>query len=128
MTSPWRKIELTGAFFSGRDIANLGSIWQGFTIVEPGHVIPVHASGGWAQFEFLATSRLTFHLYGGQEEDNARDLFGGIGRNRSYAANLMYRLAPNVQLGLESGQSRMTFVNGGHRIRNYYDLALAYFF
>ena len=70
-------------------------------------MIPVHADGGWAQLSFLATPRLTFNLFGGQQDNRDRDLlYYGVDKNQAYAANLMYRLAPNVILSLETGQVR----------------------
>ena len=40
----------------------------------------------------------------------------------------IYRLAPNVLLGLETTQIRTNYLGQGIRINNHYDLALAYHF
>ena len=37
--NPWRKLEFSGAFFRGSNLANLGGVGQGFTIVKYGDVI-----------------------------------------------------------------------------------------
>jgi uncharacterized protein (UPF0335 family) len=127
--NPWSKLEFSGTFFTGQNIANLGGLYQGFTVLGPGNVIPVHSMGGWAQLSYLATPRLSFNLYSGQQDNRDRDLFNtGIGRNLSYAGNLMYRLAPNVIFSLESGQVRTLYLGRGNQLNNRYDLALAYLF
>jgi len=127
--NPWRKLEFSGAYFRGSNLTNLGGVGQGFTIVKYGDVNPVHADGGWAQMSFLATPRLTFNFFGGEQDNRDRDLeYSGIGWNRSYAGNLMYRLAPNVILSLELGQVRTEWLGTGNRLSNYHDLGFAYLF
>jgi hypothetical protein len=127
--NPWRKLEFSGAFFRGQNLANLGGIGQGFTIVTYENVIPVHADGGWAQLSFLVAPRLTFNLFGGQQDNRNRDLrYYGVDKNQAYAANLMYRLAPNVILSLETGQVRTTYLGVGNRLANHHDLGFAYLF
>lgn len=126
---PWQKLEFSGAFFTGQDVGPLGGVQLGFTIFGPRNAIPVHSNGGWAQLAFPVTSRLTFHLFSGLEDDRAADLLSGeIARNWMTGANLFYRLAPNVLLGLEGSQLRTTYINSGYRLNDHYDLALAYLF
>jgi len=127
--NPWRKLEFSGTFFRGHNLTNLGGIGQGFTIVKENNVIPVHADGGWAQLSFLIAPRLTFNLFGGQQDNRNRDLrYYGVDKNQAYAANLMYRLAPNVILSLETGQVRTTYLGVGNRLANHHDLGFAYLF
>ncbi|MBI3667325.1 MAG: hypothetical protein HY236_14050 [Acidobacteria bacterium] len=133
--NPIERIEFTGAWFFGRNLAKLGGGGggQGFTIVTvaPGQfrVIPVRTRGGWAQVTFVATPRLSFNLYGGEDDPNNFDLApGGIARNMAYAANIFYRLANNVVIGGEASQVRTWFLNGQRPLNNHYDLALAYLF
>jgi hypothetical protein len=127
--NPWRRLEFSGTFFRGRNLTGLGGIGQGFTIVTYGSVVPVHADGGWAQLSFLVAPRLTFNLFGGQQDNRNRDLvYHGVDKNQAYAANLMYRLAPNVILSLETGQVRTTYLGVGNRLTNYYDFGFAYLF
>jgi hypothetical protein len=123
------KLTFTGMFFSGQNVAGLGALRQGFTIFPTSVVKPVHSKGGWAQFRITPTERLSFHLYGGQQNDRASDLtVGGINKNQSYFANVMYRIAPNVIASFEAGQVRTRYVGQGTRLNNHYDLALAYLF
>jgi hypothetical protein len=123
------KLTFTGMFFSGQNVAGLGALRQGFTIFSNGVVKPVHSKGGWAQFRITPTERLSFHLYGGQQNDRASDLiFGGINKNQNYFGNVMYRIAPNVIASFEAGQVRTRYVGQGNRQNNHYDLALAYLF
>jgi hypothetical protein len=127
-TNPWRKLEFTGAFFTGQNVGPVGGI-EGFTVLPSGTAIPVHSQGGWGQFTFLATSRLSFHFFSGLEAGRSSDLAAyAIGRNWLYGANFFYRLAPNVLAGVEATQVRTTYIDTGFRLNNHYDLALAYLF
>jgi hypothetical protein len=126
---PWRKIEFTGLAFAGANIANLGTLRQGFTVLDPGNAIAIRSRGGWAQLAFLPTTRLSLNLMAGQHDDNNADLrFNGIGKNQAYAANVMYRLAPNLILALEGSHVRTSYLPGGVRQNNHYDLAIGYLF
>jgi len=126
--NPWQKLEFTGAFFSGQNVAPVGGL-EGFTILPSGVAIPVHSKGGWSQLTWLATSRLSFHIFSGLENGRTADLsYYDIGRNWLYGANLFYRLAPNVLLGAEVSQARTNYFDDGFRLNNHYDLALAYLF
>jgi hypothetical protein len=127
--NPWQKLEFSGAFFTGQNVGPLGGMQPGYTIFGPLYIVPVHSDGGWTQLAFPVTSRLTFHLFSGLEADRGVDLLSGeIGRNWMSGANLFYRLAPNVLLGLEASQVRTTYVTTAYRLNNHYDLALAYLF
>jgi hypothetical protein len=127
--APWSKLQFTGLLFGGENIANLGTLRQGFTIRGPGDVIPIGSRGGWAQVALLPTNRLSFHFMGGQHDDRNRDLTsGGIGKNQSYAGNVMYRLAPNVILAWETSRVITSYIGGPTRRNTHHDLALAYLF
>jgi len=131
LVAPVSRVEFTGMYYSGQNIANLGALRQGFTILSDYNrgVIPVHSKGGWAQLHLAATERLSFNIYGGQHNDRGRDLvFGGVTKNQGYFANTIYRLAPNFLISLEGGQVRTSFLNNGTRSVNHYDLAFAYLF
>jgi hypothetical protein len=126
--NPVSKLEFTGAFFSGQNVAPLGGL-EGFTILPTGVAIPVHSRGGWSQLTFLATPRLSFHFFSGLENGRTTDLEAyAIGRNWLYGANLFYRIAPNVLLGAEVSQARTNYIDSSLRLNNHYDLALAYLF
>jgi hypothetical protein len=133
--NPLRRIEFTGALFTGRNLASFGgaALRQSFTFLTPApgqlSVIPVRSRGGWGQVTFLATSRLSFNLQSGVDDPNNRDLpSSGIARNSTYAANTFYRLAPNVVTGVEVSRVRTLYMVGQHPINNHYDLYLAYMF
>ncbi len=127
---PVRRIDFTGAFFQGQNVQGLGGLPQGFTLFyKPYRIVPVRSWGGWSQLQFALTPRLTAHLYGGEEDDRNGDLIAGeIGRNTMYAANTMYRVAPNVILSFEVGQVRTTYLAQGRRLNNHYDVAIGYLF
>jgi hypothetical protein len=129
LLQPARKLTLTGLFFHGENVHHLGALRQSFRIAANGAVNTVHSTGGWAQVSIPLTSRLTFNTFGGIHDDRNRDLNAGQnGRNRSGAANVMYRLAPNVILSFEGMQIRSTFVGAATRRTNRYDLAIVYLF
>jgi len=133
--NPHARVEFSGTWFAGRNLAKLGAggVRQGFTVLRPRtrdqQIIPVRTRGGWAQLSLLATPRLSFNLYGGQDDPHNRDLVpGGIAKNLAYAANVFYKLAPNVVVGGEVSQVRTQFLNGQRPLNNHYDLAVAYLF
>jgi hypothetical protein len=129
MIQPIAKLQWTGMFFTGQNAAGIGALRQGFTIFSGGSVRAIEAAGGWTQLSYFITNRLTFNAYGGQESNRAVDLLRGeITRNFAYAGNVVYRLGPNVLLGLEASQVRTRYLGSMTRLANHYDLALAYLF
>jgi hypothetical protein len=129
LAQPWRKLEFSGAFFSGENVANLGGIGAGFTIMDSEYIVPVHAAGGWQQVSFLATPRLTFNFFGGEQQNRGSDLaWGQVARNLAYGANVMYRIAPNVILSFETEQLRTNYLSTSIRLNNHNDLGIAYLF
>lgn len=126
---PFRRLEISGAFFHGTNVAVLGALPQGFTLRESGRAVPVHATGGWAQVRLPITERFEMNLYAGKQQDRKADLLlNDIGSNSAGAANFIYRLAPNVLLSLEAGQVRTDYIGSGVRLNNHYDLGVAYLF
>jgi hypothetical protein len=127
--SPLRKVEITGFAFKGANIANTGTLRQGFSILGPGNVIAIRSRGGWAQVALLPTSRISLNLIAGQQDDHDSDLrFGGIAKNQTYAANIMYRISSNMIVSLERSQVRTSYLSGTVRINTHHDLAFAYLF
>lgn len=126
--NPWRRLEFTGAFFTGQNVGHFGAPRQGLVVRREG-IAPVHSRGGWAQFTFLAGSRLSFNVMAGRHDDRNADLLAGmVGKNTAWGGNAMYRIAPNVIVGLEVLQVRTDYLGTGLRINNHYDLAVAYLF
>jgi len=126
---PVSKLEFSGMFFHGQNVATLGALPQGFFVTRSGSVRAVHSTGGWAQIRVPITSRLAFNVFGGQQDDRNADLgYGYIAKNQGYFSNLMYRFAPNVIVSLEGGQVRTTYIGLGNRVNDHYDLAVAYLF
>jgi hypothetical protein len=77
------------------------------------------------------TPRLSFHAFGGQQDDRNADLDpnrGRIEKNQTYGANFMYRLGSNVMTAIEATQTRTSYLGSGTVINPHYDVALAYFF
>jgi hypothetical protein len=89
----------------------------------------VHSQGEWGQITFFPSSRLSLHVYAGEQQDRPSDLApGSVDRNFVYAGNLMYKLAPNVLAAFEASQARTQYPGSVVRLNNHYDLALAYLF
>ena len=127
---PWRRLEFTGAFYSGQNVANLGTgaINQGYALYRHS-AEAVESRGGWGQITLHAASRLDFHFFTGQQDDANHQLDpGDIGKNLAFGANLYFHLAPNVILAPEAAQLRTVYLARGVVINNHYDLALAYLF
>lgn len=126
---PIKLVEFTGFAFVGQNVGVLGALRQGFVVLRDREAIAVRSRGGWAQVALIPTTRLSLHLVAGQHDDNNQDLrFGGVGKNQTYMANIMYRIAPNVIVALEGSQIRTTYLPGGVRRNNHYDLAIGYSF
>jgi len=124
-----RAFTLTGTAFLGENLGVIGGLRQG--VVVPYSEIPraVHGAGGWAQIEYRATRRLSFHLFGGEEDDRNRDLATGlISRNASYGANAMYQIVSNVVASFESAAVQTAYIGSPTRLNPHYDLAFAYLF
>lgn len=131
LVSPWRKVELTGALYLGENVSHLGTggAGEGFHVAGAQQVTSLHSRGGWAQLTYIATDRLSFHLFHGRQDDRNRLLPAGqIGTNAAYGINFFYRLAPNFLMSVETSQVRTSYVDWGRRINNHYDLAFAYLF
>ena len=125
---PAARVDFTGTFFHGENTGVIGGLRQGVNIFN-GRARAVEATGGWAQFTFRATGRASVHLFGGQEDDRNRDLItGGVAKNQSYGANIIYRLGSNILTSFEASQVRTTYLGSGTRINPHYDLAFAYLF
>ena len=73
LIKPAALIEFSGALFHGQDVAGLGAL-QGFDILPSGAVIPVHSQGEWGQIALFPPSRLSFHVYAGEQWNRASDL------------------------------------------------------
>lgn len=127
--NPWRRLEFSGAFYTGQNVAPLGSGYQQGYGIYSGRAEPVESRGGWAQLTIRTAPRLDFHLFSGQQDDENYQLPAGrIGKNLMFGGNLYYRLAPNVLLALEMSQLRTAYIGQAVRKNNHYDLALAYLF
>jgi hypothetical protein len=121
-------IEFSGEAFNGEDVGGLGAL-PGFDILPSGAVIPVHSHGEWGQVALFPAPRLTFHVYLGEQSNRPSDVAAyTIQRNFVYAANVMYKLAPNVVAALEAAQARTEYLGSMLRLNNHYDVALAYLF
>jgi hypothetical protein len=128
LVSPAERIELTGMYFQGKNVAHFGGLRQGFTVLGYRSVIPVRSQGGWSQLALRATDRLTFHLMAGKHDDRNNDLRGGVAQNLALGGNFYYKLAPNLILSLEALQLRTQYLGSGQRLNNHYDLGFAYLF
>jgi hypothetical protein len=124
-----KKFDLTGTVFHGENLGVVGGLQQGIAENSLDILHAVRGTGGWTQLKYIATPRLSFDLYGGQEDDLNRDLApGGISKNQTYAANAIYRVMSNVLASFEYAYLRSTYLGGGVRSNPHYDVAFAYLF
>jgi hypothetical protein len=127
--TPASFLKISGTVFKGQNVANLGSLGNGFVVTPTGKIQAVDSAGGWTQFAFPLTSRMTLNLFGGLESDSSAYLNpSSIARNWSYASNLMYHLGPNVIVSFEALQMRTRTASSIDRLYNHFDLALGYAF
>jgi hypothetical protein len=125
---PHARIDFTGTFFAGKNTGVVGGLRQGVSIMN-GRAVAVRGTGGWAQLKIRTTARLQVNLFGGQQDDRNRDLMpGGVQKNQSYGANMMYLWGSNIQTSFEASQVRTSYQGTGTRINPHYDLAFAYLF
>lgn len=125
---PLQKIELSGTIFHGENFANLGGLPPGVT-VRNGTAIPIRGSGGWIQLALPLTTRLTFDVYGGRQLNNRHDLNSvEVYRTLTYASNVLYRISPNVIIGLEGSRNDIENFNMHRLLTNRYDATIAYLF
>jgi hypothetical protein len=127
---PDKRVELTGVFFTGQNVSNLGTgaINEGYAIYRHSGLAIV-GRGGWSQVTIHTARRLDLHLFGGLQYYESVALGGDdVSRNIQYGANLFYHLAPNVIFGPEISQLRTLYLANGTRLTNHYDLALGYLF
>jgi hypothetical protein len=130
LIKPDKRVDLTGVFFTGQNVASLGTgaINEGYSVYH-NNAHAIAARGGWAQFTVHTTRRLDLHLFGGLQYYESAVLGGGdVSRNVQYGANLFYHIAPNVIFGPEISQLRTLYLVNGTRLTNHYDLALGYLF
>ncbi len=128
--NPWQPVELTGAFFTGHNVALLGAgtVNQGYAIFG-GRAAGIGAMGGWGQITIHAVPRADVHLFVGRQSYSSYVLDSNdVANNFLYGANLFFRIAPNVLIGPEVSQMRTSLFSQRIRINNHYDLALAYLF
>jgi hypothetical protein len=127
--NPWRRVEFTGAFYSGQNVAPLGNGYEQGFYGYGRYLAAVPSVGGWAQVTVHTLPRVDLHLFSGQQDDKNEDLAAGrIGKNWMFGGNVYYRIAPNVLVGVEVSQLRTWYIGQGVRINNHYDLAWAYLF
>ena len=129
LMQPARAVDFTGAFFTGENVGVLGGLRQGISLNDYDRIRATAAIGGWGQITVRPTSRLSFNVYAGEEDDRNSDLApGAIGRNFTYAGNVIYRLGSNVLASFEAAQTRTMYIGTGLRLNPHYDLALAYLY
>jgi hypothetical protein len=127
--SPNKWVHLTGLFFGGHNMSELGGFVDGFTVLPYQTPIAVHGVGGWSQLAFTVTPRLTLNTFCGFTAPRESDLAAGSSAHSgSCAANAIYRIAPNVLVAAEILQERLGYVAQPHTIQNHYDLAIGYLF
>ncbi|MCC6293597.1 MAG: hypothetical protein IT164_13180 [Bryobacterales bacterium] len=126
--NPVRLLEFSGVLYGGQNLHHFGAFRQGWAVTPTGaHAI--HTRGGWAQLSVPFHPRVSLNLIAGAMDDRNRDLTAAmIASNRNAAANLIFRIAPNVLVALEAMQIRTLYLNGGLSRNPRYDLSIAYQF
>lgn len=126
---PFEKLEISGTILHGKNFSNLGGESPGVTVRSSGEIVPIRGSAGWMQLALPVTNRLTFDVYAGRQANDGRDLNAyEFVRTLTYAGNVLYRLSPNVILGLEGSHNELEYLTGRQLLTNRYDATVAYLF
>jgi hypothetical protein len=126
---PSRFLQIKGFLMGGDNMANVSGFTNGYYQNSTGGYDATRGIGGWTQFAFPLTARLTLNAFAGFQAPRIDGLqTGALSHDYSFASNLIYHIAPNVLLGVEALQSRTGYVGQTHTIRNHYDLAIGYLF
>ena len=109
--NPWKRLEFNGVFYSGTNVAHLGSgTRQGFGLYGM-RAYGVESAGGWGQVTIRAAPRWDLHFFTGQVDDANQHLIrGSIGKNLLYGGNVYFHLAPNVLTAIEATQLRTMYL------------------
>jgi hypothetical protein len=127
--NPLAKLQLKGTGYYGQNVASLGGLGNSFYMTDYWSIRPVLSAGGWTQLSVPVNQRVTLNVFGGLENDQARNVYGpGIARSVSFAGNAMFHLSPNVLLSVEAQRLWTRTFAGQPDTYNHYDLALAYLF
>lgn len=129
LVQPFKPVQITGFFAAGRNLSNFGGFTNGFYADSNYTWHPVRSAGGWTQFAVTLTPRLTWNSFAGFQAPRVFGLpYGSLSHDYSFASNLIYRIAPNILIGLEALQERTGYIGQSHFIRDHYDLSLGYLF
>ncbi len=129
LLAPLPHWEITGAFYQGQNLTNIGAGGPGLSLLPGNELLAVHQTAGWVQTSWQILPRLKFNAFSGEQANRASDLANAaLHRNLAWGGNFMYHLAPNVITSFEALQLRTDYLNTGVRLHNHYDIALAYLF
>jgi hypothetical protein len=127
LVDPLPRWEITGAFYRGQNLSNIGGGGPGVSLMPNDTLVAVHQTSGWIQSTVKLTPRLKMNAFAGEQANRSSDLQPAAMRsNLAWGGNFMYRLAPNVIVSLEALQLRTRYLNSGVHLHDHYDLALAY--
>ena len=112
--APVRQVELTGAFFTGRNAGPIGGLRQGIVQTGPGQYRAVATTGGWTQLMLRPFDRLRFHLIAGEQDDRGRDLTAGSIDRNLFMGRQRHVSARTKCSGGCRGAADPVFVRSGH--------------
>jgi len=144
-TADWRVrprvAELSGEFYRGRGIGDLGGGTFKNTVAEYGaeYATGLNSTGGWTQLKFRLTPTLEANAFWGEDSARARDIRNQVPvmnaspylyltRNQSVAANLIFRPKTYLVFAAEYRYLKSWYIYGPARDSQTIDLTMGYLF
>lgn len=145
-TADWRVplpriAELSGEFYRGRGIGDLGGGTFKNTVTEYGeeYTTGLNSTGGWSQLKFRITPTLEANAFWGEDSARARDVRNQVAivnaapylyltRNENVVANLIYRPKTYLVFAGEYRYLKSWYTYGPARESQTVDLTMGYLF
>jgi hypothetical protein len=137
------RFEVSGEFFRGRALGNLGAtqnrsvIFDGLETDPLSQMTGLNTIGGWAQLHFKASSTVEFNVAQGEDHPYRRDLLrfvpaGGsstaISKNKTGMFNVIYRPRTDLLFSMEYRRLNTSRVSVGREIANHFNLGVGVLF
>jgi len=137
------RFEVSGEFFRGRALGNLGAtqnrsvIFDGLETDPLSQMTGLNTVGGWAQLHFKATSTVEFNAAQGEDRPYRRDLLrfvpaGGtntaISKNKTGMFNVIYRPRTDLLFSMEYRRLSTSRLSAPREVVNHFNVGVGVLF